>query len=643
VQFRKKEAQARRSSRWLFIMFMVMAFGMVVLTNAILALVWKVSTWGLPFPAGFFAANTFLVLLYVFGSWAIEAMALKKGGEVLAVRAGGIELTKQDNLYEKRLCNVVMEVAVATGIRPPKVFLLSQEESINAFAAGWDTRDAVIAVTRGSMERLTREELQGIVAHEFSHILNGDMRLNMQLMSMVFGLQMLYNFGHSLVDTAYDAVPAGVVEKFLRPKPWWPLVCAGGWLIGYSLMAAGWMGWLAGALLSAGVSRQREYLADASAVKYTRLVDGLAGALRKIGYQQQQGRSHLKAKDTERMAPLFLHFEGASKWLATHPTIAERLKHLGVSYRRFECKDDVQRFRRDQFVPARLLAGGELTPHLKMAAARWGGMSVKLGTVEVEREVVAVDVPQENHILQVKSELYLTSEMTPSVTQAAILAFWVPEKDGVQEEKWKALWSTFGQGQVPYRVLVSVQNIVPAMREPIFEQLAMRVQALPLDERMRLADFARELYLNQASGGQMDWLRLAVLTYWMGEFRESMSNEYTQMKQIQGSIVLVTSFMADILHLKNPQKWTQGVLETLELVGEYQKPVTGEELDKAVRDIHDGVSLFAPVLIKTWLQAWQRLAVKRTQGIAQHDVDVFRLMCALLDTVCPEQIERYYC
>lgn len=636
MKFRKKESEARRSSRWLVILFIVVVLGMVFVTNAVMALVWKAVTFGATFPAGFFESNTFLVFLYVFGSCAIETLALKKGGDVLAERAGGIELDKPDNIYEKRLRNVVMEVAVATGIRPPRVFVLNQEEAINAFAAGWDTQDAVIAVTRGATERLTRDELQGVVAHEFSHILNGDMRLNMRLMSMVFGLQMLYNYGHEIVDRVDDAL--GASFRF-------GVVFAGaGYVIGYTLMAIGWVGWLAGSILSASVSRQREYLADASAVKYTRFVDGLAGALRKIAYQQQNQRGQLIAvHDVVQMAPLFLHFEADGKWLATHPSIAERLKHLGVSYTKFQQKDDVQSFKKDQFMPARLLAGGELTPHLKMAAARWGGVDVtKSGAVDRRKEVLSIEVPQGNHMTQIKAELYLKAHMDLNTLRAAIMAFWVPAGDKGQENKWKEIWQSSSEGQVPYKVLVSVQDLAPIMYEPVFEQLAMRMQTFELKERIQLVAQAEKLYLNQLNSRPIDWLRLAVLAYWMGEFRESMSSKYVQMHEIQSSVALITSFMANALNLDEQEQWTCNVLQDLELTGQYQEHVTREQLDQAVRDIHDGVSLFAPILIKVWLKQWRGVAISRADNISQHDIDVFRLMCALLDTVCPEEILRHY-
>ncbi|MGL4668301.1 MAG: M48 family metalloprotease, partial [Saezia sp.] len=625
---RKKGSQALKSSRQLIILFMMMVLGMVFVTNAIFALVWKVATWGSDFPLGFFEANTFIVLLYVFGSWAIEIIELKKGGCVLAERAGGVELETPDNIYEKRLRNVVMEVAVATGIKPPAVFLLTQDDAINAFAAGWDKRDAVIAVTRGSMERLTRDELQGIVAHEFSHIINGDIRLNMQLMSMVLGLQMLYNYGSAIVEKGEQST---VLYGGL-------IIAAVAYLIGYAFMAAGWLGWLAGAILSAAFSRQREYLADACAVKYTRLVDGIAGALRKIAYQQQEARAYLRAKETEKMAPMFLHFENSSKWLATHPSLAERLKHLGVSYTKFEMKDDVQHFRSDQFIPARLLAGGELSPHLKMAAARWGGVNVRAKAVDSYEPSIAINMPQGNHMAQIKAELYLKSDLSLSVLQAAILAFWVPAGDQHQEEKWKEIWHALGAGQIPYQALMSAQGIEPTLREPLFEELALRMQSFSLDERVQLADRAKQLYLHQKACRPMDWLRLAVLTYWMGEFRESMSNEYTQIRQIESAIVVMSSFMADALGVKNSQKWTQDTLQELDLTGEYCQCIASEQLDAAVRDIHDGVSSFAPILIKTWLRQWQISEVKRDGDALQSNMDVFRLMCALLDTVCPKEV-----
>src|SRR5690606_21783447 len=160
------------------------------------------------------------------------------------------------------------EIAIASGVPMPALFVLEHESGINAFAAGYGPSDAAIAVTRGALDRLNRDELQGVIAHEFSHVLNGDMRLNIRLIGLLFGILMLRLIGQRIL--AYG--------RLGRSRDTTPLLVAA-----LVAMVVGSIGVFFGRMIKAGVSRQREYLADASAVQFTRQTRGLAGALKKIG------------------------------------------------------------------------------------------------------------------------------------------------------------------------------------------------------------------------------------------------------------------------------------------------------------------------------------------------------------------------
>ena len=175
----------------------------------------------------------------------------------------------------RRLRNVVEEMAIAAGTPVPEVYLLPDEEGINAFAAGWSTSDAAVAVTSGALDRLNRDELQGVIAHEFSHVVNGDMRLNIRLIGLLFGILFLSVIGRTLL---HGSLLAGAGRSRDEKSGSNPLP-----VIGFALLVAGGIGVLAGRLIQASVSRQREYLADASAVQFTRQTSGIAGALKKIG------------------------------------------------------------------------------------------------------------------------------------------------------------------------------------------------------------------------------------------------------------------------------------------------------------------------------------------------------------------------
>jgi Zn-dependent protease with chaperone function len=248
-------------------------------------------------------------------------VTLASGGGQVARLLGATEVSPSTtDLLQRRLINVVEEMAIASGTPVPEIFVLEQEQGINAFAAGQTPADAAVAVTRGALDRLTRAELQGVVAHEFSHILNGDMRLNQQLMGLSFGILALSLTGRWLLRSIRlrgrgSRNGSGIV-----------VVIA----IGAILTAIGAIGLMFSRLIKAGVSRQREILADASAVQFTRDRLGLAGALKKIGGYG----GTLTARNSEEVAHM-LFTRGARAfrgWFATHPPLDERIRALDPSF-----------------------------------------------------------------------------------------------------------------------------------------------------------------------------------------------------------------------------------------------------------------------------------------------------------------------
>lgn len=250
------------------------------------------------------------------GSWSKLAQ-LSAGGKVVAQSLGGrpVEPTTTD-LSERRLLNVVEEMAIASGLPVPEVWIMDEEQGINAFAAGTDPTNAVVGVTRGTLDQLTRAELQGVVAHEFSHILNGDMKLNMRLMGWIFGLVMLSMLGRMMIEAF----------RFVRGSS---RDSKGGAVI-LGLVIAGVAVWLVGSvgvlfarMLQAAISRQREYLADASAVQFTRDPGGIAGALKKIGGFPEHG--HITSPKAMEARHMFFASSGLLSLMATHPPLEKRI------------------------------------------------------------------------------------------------------------------------------------------------------------------------------------------------------------------------------------------------------------------------------------------------------------------------------
>lgn len=248
---------------------------------------------------------------------------LRAGGSAIAEMVGGRRIDPHTtNLHERRLLNVVEEMAIASGTPVPAVYVLDEEPAINAFAAGLTTSDAVVAVTRGTLEKLTRDELQGVVGHEFSHILNGDMRLNVKLAAIVFGILVIGLLGRGILS----GLGRGRVRSSGDKKGGGVAVILA---IGVALLLIGYVGYFFGRLIQAAVSRQREFLADASAVQFTRNPAGLAGALKKIGgYALGSTLADKHASEIGHFffAQGFTSFFGGL-W-ATHPPLGERLRAI---------------------------------------------------------------------------------------------------------------------------------------------------------------------------------------------------------------------------------------------------------------------------------------------------------------------------
>lgn len=318
MNFFEHQAQARRNSGRLVLLFALAVLAIVLMVDA---LVWlgTGSMRGVLWSSVLTVAVIGLASLYRISS-------LRGGGEVVAVQMGGTEVladTRDPAL--RRLRNVVEEIAIASGVPMPRLYVLEQEAGINAFAAGYSPADAAIAVTRGTLQRLNRDELQGVIAHEFSHILNGDMRLNIRLMGVLFGILMLSVIGKRVLLH----MGGGSRVRFGRSVgPVFLLM-----LVGLAGIAIGSIGVLFGRLIKAAVSRQREILADASAVQFTRQTQGLAGALKKIGGLDDG--SHLADRAGAEEVSHMLFGEGLrlSSWFATHPPLLERIQRLEPSFR----------------------------------------------------------------------------------------------------------------------------------------------------------------------------------------------------------------------------------------------------------------------------------------------------------------------
>jgi heat shock protein HtpX len=314
MRFFEHQDAARGETLRLLFFFALAVAATVIGVHLALALCWwllqLLSPVPLDFPRLFFSVNVGVTLLLVLGGWWIETSNLQAAGgaERLARRVGAREARPGTSHAEQRLCNIVDEVCIAANMPRPAVMVLPRHQAINAFATGWEPSDSVVAVTEGALELLTREELQGIVAHECSHIKEGDTHLNMQLAGMVLGLELVWRLGEALRERGALGVPVGL-----------------------AIQAIGAAGWLAGRALQASVARQREFLADARAVQWTRSRDGLGGVLRKALTQRAQ--AHMRSADPP-MPPTAHHLMLLGPWAEkgghfdAHPPLAMRIRRI---------------------------------------------------------------------------------------------------------------------------------------------------------------------------------------------------------------------------------------------------------------------------------------------------------------------------
>jgi Zn-dependent protease with chaperone function/uncharacterized tellurite resistance protein B-like protein len=331
MDFFERQDKARRNTKWLVLYFIVCVALTILCVYLVIAFTLGLqrhsssSVAGLWNPEVFLWATLGTVGIISFGSL-YKMSQLSGGGSAVATALGGTPVSPQPtDLDERKLRNVVEEMAIASGVPVPEIYVLEDEPGINAFAAGSSTSDAAIGVTRGAIRLLTRDELQGVIAHEFSHILNGDMRLNLRLMGWVFGILCLTVVGRILLRSGSSrrSSSSSNNKKGGNPLP----------LIGLALIAIGWIGVFFGKLIKAAVSRQREYLADSAAVQFTRNPSGLAGALKKIGGLTYGSR--LDAANAEEASHMFFGNGLGESWMqafATHPPLRERIQLLEPNF-----------------------------------------------------------------------------------------------------------------------------------------------------------------------------------------------------------------------------------------------------------------------------------------------------------------------
>ena len=329
MNFFESQDRVRKNTLLLVGLFVLAVVVLILMANLLIMIVFGfIDSEQLRSGSTFFAKmdwKTFATVgagvgVVVAGGSFYKMIALSAGGKVVAESLGGRLIPRNtENPNQRKLLNVVEEMAIASGTPAPPVYLLTGENGINAFAAGFSSRDAVLGITQGAVDHLSREQLQGVVAHEFSHIFNGDMRLNIRLMGALNGILVLGILGYYLLRSA----------SFSGRRRGKDSGAAAMLALAIGLMVIGFAGTFFGGLIKAAVSRQREFMADASAVQFTRNPSGIAGALKRIGGLEFGSKLDNPGAAEVSHAFFAQGVSGFMQWLsATHPPLRERILRI---------------------------------------------------------------------------------------------------------------------------------------------------------------------------------------------------------------------------------------------------------------------------------------------------------------------------
>jgi Zn-dependent protease with chaperone function/uncharacterized tellurite resistance protein B-like protein len=393
MDFFEQQHRARRHTGLMVLMFLIAVAGIVLTINVVGGTIYLYATDKplLPVvralaavPRSAYVVTTLVVLGVVAWGTLTRMYDLSGGGASLALMVGARRVKRDSQSPpDRRLLNVVEEMALASGVVVPQVYVMDGQPAINAFAAGYSPNEAAVIVTQGTLDNLSRDELQGVVAHEFSHILNGDMRLNVRLLGVIAGIVLIGSIGGFIMRIGRGG---SGTRGDIRV-----------WLVGFVLWLVGSIGVVAGRLIKSAISRQREFLADASAVQFTRNPEGIGGALYKIG-QHGSAVSERHAEEISHMCisvPVsdFFDFD----WFSTHPPLEERIERvmgpLGVGLLQ-------ERERREPRAPADRAAGvsGATLPEAMLAAAGIGAPAQRELRTTRQAVIASVGSPSTAHV-----------------------------------------------------------------------------------------------------------------------------------------------------------------------------------------------------------------------------------------------------
>lgn len=557
MDFFSQQDKARRNTSLLVLLFLCAVITLIAITNVLVAAALMVLDGGQggvidtlysgrfsqQFSWQRFGHITLAVSGVIFCAIGYKWLQLSSGGKAVAESLGGHRLNPNSSQSdERRILNVVEEMAIASGMPVPAVYLMADEYGINAFAAGNSPADAVIGVTQGTLEQLNREQLQGVVAHEFSHILNGDMRLNIRLIALLNGILFIGGVGELLLrGSGYGRRSYTTTSRVSKGRS------GNGQLavLGLALLIVGWLGGFFGSLIKAAVSRQREFLADASAVQFTRNPQGIADALKIIG-GYSPGTRVTNPHATE-VSHLFFGqaLNRLQATFATHPPLLERIQRIEPSWDgQFIQRSSVRR-RDTEPTQSRDEAGHRrMQTAAVMAAAAAVGVGGVLPDAEFEKTVDDVREGIDALPAQLREQIH-----EPFGAMATAYSLLLSEEPAVQKLQLEHIANTgiAGLALQSLQLLPELTALDKALRMPVLELAVPALKCLSL-EQYRLFKKTLLLLIRSDKKLQMfEWCVYQLLRHYLdGEFGLGARSRprYKKIHQVADEYQLVLSMVA---------------------------------------------------------------------------------------------------
>ena len=653
MDFFQHQEVARRATRRLVILFAIAVITIVVAVNfAATALyfgfVMPSGAAGVPgsLPSGFYFFNTCIVLGLIGGGTAYKLSALSGGGAAVAnlVDAREVDMTTRD-LLDRRLINVVEEMAIASGVPVPRVYVMDNEAAINAFAAGHSINDAVIAVTRGTLTRLSRDELQGVIAHEFSHVLNGDMRLNLRLIGVLHGLLIVALAGRLLLEVGGRSRGGGSSRS--------GNAMAILFFAGIALWLLGYIGVFFGRLIKAAVSRQREFLADASAVQFTRNPDGIGSALRKIGGLTETSGlgTRIDHPQAEALSHLFL---GAARptfvrgLFATHPSLEERVQRIYG--------------RKQTFLPAPenalalAMSGQDAVPERELPQAPGlnalspvaGLVAVAAGGAAAQGDVAAavgtVAPPGHREFALDETQRATVAALRGAANDAIhaqliALALLVEKDTELRAQQCQVIAEAYGSeaSRLAEHYHGLIHQLPPGARQPLLDLAMPALRKLPSPAQQRVLKLAHLLIVADGRVSIGEFLLFTILNRRLGpDATKAVPVRFRSISELPQDAGLVLSLIAVVRLPKRPEHaFNAGAVllpqSNVEFVG--AEAIKLDDVSAALDRLNQLAPLAKPQLIKAATAA--AFVDSETNWRA---ASTLRMICASLDAPLPPQI-----